>query len=200
VKLEIPEIVLASTSPRRQRLLTQVGIPFDVLPPNGVEEVPTGGDFGQVVMRNAESKALSVVSLAAGRIILGADTIVELDGQPLGKPADTDQARMMLEKLSAREHLVHTGIALVDPTRKAACCDHVVTRVLFRELSRDEIDDYIRSGEPFDKAGSYGIQERGALFIRQVEGCFFNVMGLPLARMWELLMTCLTQRRRGADV
>jgi len=194
MRLKIPEIVLASTSPRRQRLLAQVGIPFVVMPPDGAEEVPSGGDFGRVVVRNAETKALSVISRAEGRIILGADTIVELDGRALGKPANADEARLMLNELSGRAHLVHSGVVLMDASRKATYREHVVTRVLFRKLSGAEIEDYIESGEPFDKAGSYGIQERGALFIQQVEGCFFNVMGLPIARLWEMLIRCLKER------
>ena len=181
------EIVLASTSPRRRMLLEQVGIQHVVIPPKAVERTPTDSDFGETVRYNAEQKARSVISLAAGRVILGADTVVDLDGSPLGKPVDAGDARQKLKSLSGRDHRVHSGIAVIDPTRGIILCDHVVTRVWFRELADAEIEAYIRTHEPFDKAGAYGIQARGALFIERIEGCFFNVMGLPLARLWEML-------------
>ena len=190
----IPEIILASTSPRRRQLLTQVNIPFIVIAPDAVERRPTNGDFG-VVVENAELKARSVIERADGRLILGADTVADLDRRPLGKPTDSDDARRMLRILSGRSHRVHTGIALVDPVTNRTYSDHVITVVTFRTLAETEIEDYIRSGEPFDKAGSYGIQERGALFIEKVNGCFFNVMGLPLARFWELLMLLNVEKK-----
>lgn len=168
-------------------LLNQVHIPFVVILPDAQEEFPQNGDFAEVVVRNAEAKANSVIEKANGMLILGADTIVDLNGIALGKPVDTDDARRMLSQLSGREHNVYTGIALVDSTNGRIISDYVVTRVRFRNLGADEIEDYIDSGEPMDKAGSYGIQERGALFIESIQGCFFNVMGLPLARLWELL-------------
>lgn len=187
-KFNIPRIILASTSPRRQMLLHQIQIPFDVIPPEGAELFPETDDFAQIVLRNGEAKALSVLHKADGKAVLAADTLVELDGKALGKPENADDARRMLNELSGREHLVHTGIALLDSKRDARYLDHAVTRVFFRNLPAAEIDAYIASGEPFDKAGSYGIQERGAVFIRRVEGCFFNVMGLPLAKLWEMLL------------
>ncbi len=168
-------------------LLTQVAIPFEVILPNVDELSPTNGDFERVVVRNAELKARSVSGRADGRLILGADTIVDLDGQPLGKPQDEADANRMLHRLSGRAHRVHSGIALYDPTRDKLYSDHAATSVTFRSLTDAEISAYIESGEPMDKAGSYGIQARGALFIERIEGCFFNVMGLPLAKLWELL-------------
>ena len=187
-RLEIPEIVLASSSPRRRMLLNQVGIPFTVIQPEAREMTPENGNFVETVTSNARAKAVSVIDRAEGRLVLGADTIVNLDGIPLGKPSNSADAKRMLTMLSGRTHLVVTGIALIDPTRDIIRTDHAVTKVTFRTLTPVEIDDYIRTGEPFDKAGSYGIQARGALFIERVEGCFFNVMGLPLARLWEMLL------------
>ncbi len=169
-------------------LLTQVGILFIVIPPNDDEDFPTNGNFKQVVVNNAERKAKSVVAQAGDRLILGSDTIVDLDNEPLGKPIDTTDAKRMLHLLSGRTHRVHSGIVLYDPTIEKSYCDHAVTDVTFRSLTDDEIDCYIETGEPMDKAGSYGIQARGALFIKKIDGCFFNVMGLPLAKLWELLM------------
>ena len=181
-------IVLASISPRRQMLLRQVGIEFDVIPPGGDEVLPVKEDFVETVVRNAEAKAVSVLSRADGRLVLGADTLVNLNGEPLGKPTDRADARRMLHSLSGNDHYVHTGIALVDPDSDFRYLDHETTKVTFRKLTDEEIEAYISTGEPMDKAGSYGIQERGAAFISRVEGCFFNVMGLPLAKLWEALI------------
>jgi len=186
--LDIPEIILASTSPRRQMLLRQVNIPFRVIPPVVDEVSPIGDDFARIVVINAEAKAASVLDQVNGQAILGADTLVELNGRPLGKPVNRDDARRMLNELSGRDHFVHTGITLIDAETGTRYCDNEITRVYFRNLTRVEIDAYIESGEPMDKAGSYGIQGRGALFIYRVEGCFFNVMGLPLSKLWEILL------------
>ena len=183
-----PAIVLASISPRRQMLLRQVGIEFDVIPPYDDEALPQAGDFIETVVRNAEAKAVSVLSRADGRLVLGADTLVNLDGEPLGKPKNREDADRMLHRLSGNDHLVHTGIALIDPGSDYRYLDHETTKVTFRKLTDEEIDTYISTGEPMDKAGSYGIQERGATFISSIEGCFFNVMGLPLAKLWEELI------------
>ncbi|MBT3232892.1 MAG: septum formation protein Maf [Calditrichaeota bacterium] len=181
------EIILASTSPRRQMLLKQVQIPFTIMIPDAEELFPSKGDFAEIVMHNAKAKASSVIEAAGGRIILGADTIVDIGGVALGKPVDIQDAFRMLNLLSGNEHNVYTGVALVDSFSGSVVTDFVKTQVRFRMLTAGEIDDYISTGEPMDKAGSYGIQERGALFIESIQGCFFNVMGLPLSRLWELL-------------
>ncbi len=181
------EIVLASTSPRRHMLLKQVNIPFKFLSPDAHEAMPASDDFGKIVCSNALDKAKSVSHLAEGRLILGADTLVEFEGAPLGKPRDKDDAFKMLNLLSGQEHRVYTGIALVNSTTGETFTEFVKTSVIFRELEKNEIAEYIQSGEPMDKAGSYGIQARGALFIQKIDGCFFNVMGLPLSRLWILL-------------
>lgn len=186
--MSIPEIILASESPRRRMLLRQVGISFIAITPNAVEITPVDGRFRETVISNSEAKVRSVVEKADGRLILGADTIVDLDGAALGKPNNHAEARSMLQSLSGRDHIVHSGVSLFDPVNNKLLQDHVLTHVWFRRLRDEEIDLYIRSGEPMDKAGSYGIQERGALFIERIEGCFFNVMGLPLARTWEMLL------------
>jgi septum formation protein len=189
VDTEFPRLILASTSPRRRMLLEQIGIPFDVVPPDdGSEKTPSNDDFVAVVTRNAFAKAASVAVRFGNRIVLGADTLVELDNQALGKPGDEADAHRMLKLLSGRDHFVHTGIAVIDGRSGERHLDSEVSRVFFRRLTDDEIEAYIRSGEPMDKAGSYGIQERGAVFISRVEGCFFNVMGLPLAKLWEILL------------
>ncbi|NQT34334.1 septum formation protein Maf [bacterium] len=186
--LLVPAIILASISPRRQMLLRQVGIEFDIIPPGGDEVMPVKEDFIETVVRNAKAKAVSVLSKANGRLVLGADTLVNIDGEPLGKPTNREDALRMLHRLSGSDHFVYTGIALIDPDSDFRYLDHETTKVTFRKLSDEEIEAYIRTGEPMDKAGSYGIQERGAAFISRVEGCFFNVMGLPLAKLWEALI------------
>lgn len=168
-------------------LLKQVGIAFVVIVPTTEEEFPNESNFDEVVVRNAEAKAASVVDRAEGRAIVGADTIVNLDGKPLGKPRNRDDVVRMLKSLSGHTHIVHSGVALLDPIGDKIYRAAVQTSVRFRQLTDNEIEAYIESGEPFDKAGSYGIQARGALFIDRVEGCFFNVMGLPLSRLWEML-------------
>lgn len=185
--LIVSEIILASSSPRRRLLLEQINIPFRIILPVVEEILPEAGNFAEVVEKNAEIKARSVVDQADGALILGADTLVELDGLPLGKPNDADDAHRMLKTLSGRDHFVHSGIVLLDSRKNHILRAHEVTRVFFRKLRDWEIEEYIASGEPMDKAGSYGIQGRGAVFIRRVEGCFFNVMGLPLTKLWEML-------------
>ncbi|MBM3326194.1 MAG: septum formation protein Maf [Calditrichaeota bacterium] len=193
-KLIIPSIILASASPRRQILLQQVGIPFEVIIPHTEELAPQGGDFPLVAMTNADAKARSVGSRVAGRPILAADTLVELDGEPLGKPRDADAARSMLTALSGRMHTVYTGYTLVDEESGKRYPDYAVTDVWFRQLGWREIESYIASGEPFDKAGAYGIQARGALLIERINGCFFNVMGLPIVKVWETMKRWMTDR------
>lgn len=192
--MEIPSLILASESPRRHMLLKQVGIRFKIISPEVDEIFPLNGDFKDAVISNSDAKIRSVIDRAGDSLVLAADTIVDLDGEALGKPSSRAEARRMLLALSGRDHRVHSGISLFDTRKEKLLHNHVVTRVWFRELLKEEIELYIQSGEPMDKAGSYGIQERGALFIDRIEGCFFNVMGLPLSRMWEMLLE-LTEER-----
>jgi septum formation protein len=188
--LERP-LVLASASPRRADLLTQVGIAYEVRVSDVAEEADEpGADPADVAETHARQKAQDVAGGAPGRLVLGADTVVVLDGRVLGKPADEADARGMLRALSGRAHEVITGVALAldaggGPVLLAQA--HVRTRVVFRELSDAEIEAYVASREPMDKAGGYGIQGRGALLVHEIEGCYFNVVGLPLSRTWALL-------------
>ncbi len=192
-KLPVPEIVLASTSPRRRLLLEQIGLPFRIIPPTADEAI-LAGDCGATVKLNAERKALSVLEEAGGSHILGADTIVDLDGVPLNKPRDEADAVRMLRLLSGRSHVVHTGVHLHDPQTGRGYSGVERTLVRFRPLGEIEIIAYVQTGEPMDKAGAYGIQARGALLIERIEGCFFNVMGLPLARVWEMMKQMMVDR------
>jgi septum formation protein len=139
------------------------------------------------VVELALAKALSLVGKFPNAAILGADTVVVLDGRILGKPRDRSDARAMLRTLSGRTHTVYTGLALVDvPTGlRETCCEKSL--VTMKRINNEEIDRYLATGEPMDKAGSYGIQGFGAVFIKHIDGCFFNVMGLPVGRLYDML-------------
>jgi septum formation protein len=181
-------LILASASPRRRALLEQVGIAFEVSPAEDAEgrrldgEAPAG-----YARRSAELKAVAVSHNVPDALVLGADTVVALGDRVLGKPADAAEARRMLAALSGRSHWVHTGISVAFGGQ-ALRSEVVSTEVSFRELSSDEIRAYVATGEPLDKAGAYGIQGRGALLVDRVNGCYFNVVGLPLSRVRELLI------------
>lgn len=180
-------IVLASTSPRRRELLKQIGLDFSVVPAD-VDERALPGERAEVhALRLAREKAEVVAGKIARGVVIAADTIVVLDGQILGKPAGPADARRMLAQLSGREHSVMTGIAVAEVPAGRLATDLAVTAVRFRQLAPEEIDAYVATGEPLDKAGAYGIQEKGALFVEKIDGCYSNVVGLPLARLGFLL-------------
>jgi septum formation protein len=177
-------LVLASNSPRRRQILSDAGIPYIVRAPNVREDLRSGESPGDYVRRLAEEKAF-VVPLHAGEIVLAADTVVVVDEHLLEKPRDLADARRMLSLLSGRNHEVLTGICLRSEGRKIV--DAATTRVHFMRLTADEIDDYVRSGEPMDKAGGYAIQGLASKFIDRIEGCYFNVVGLPMALVYRHL-------------
>ena len=181
-------IILASASPRRRELLSQAGIPFEVLPGNVEEDLARlGGSPAEKAMQLACEKAGSVADGCAKGLVLGADTIVVVDGSIFGKPSDEADARRMLKELSGREHSVITGLALIDTRSGESRTCYEETTVRFARLADNEIDAYIRTGEPFDKAGAYAVQGRGALLVEGIEGCYSNVVGLPLMRLRRLL-------------
>lgn len=181
-------LYLASASPRRRELLSQIGVLFELLQVQ-VDETPKSQESPvEYVRRLAMSKAEAgwlQSEKAKGLPVLGADTTVVCDGQILGKPADEQQALDMLQQLSGRRHQVLSAVALVQGAQVA--CAHVVTEVCFRRLKRAECIDYWRTGEPCDKAGGYGIQGRGAVFVERIEGSYSNVVGLPLMETAQLL-------------
>jgi septum formation protein len=163
-----------------------LGIAHEVVPADVEERPEAGEDAEAMAVRLAGAKARSVWEAQPERPVLAADTVVVVDGQLLGKPADADEAARMLERLSGREHTVVTAVALIDRGGRAATrCD--VTQVRFRPLTAEMIRDYVATGEPLDKAGAYGVQGKGALLVERVEGDFFGVMGLPLRLVAELL-------------
>ncbi|MDA8097643.1 MAG: Maf family protein [Clostridia bacterium] len=176
-------LVLASASPRRRELLSNIGLDFTVVPGNIDEPLLDGLAPWVQAEALALAKARFVARQLSDSVVLGADTIVVLDGQILGKPADESGARAMLQFLQGREHVVHTGVALVDATKGRELTASESTHVRFGRLDRLDIDWYVSTGEPMDKAGAYGVQGLGSMFIEGINGCYFNVVGLPLRRV-----------------
>jgi septum formation protein len=179
-------LVLASASPRRHELLLLAGIPH-LVRPSSIPEVHLPGESPpEFVRRTAEEKALAV-HRNESEVILAADTAVAVDGHTYGKPSGPDDAVRMLRTLSGREHSVYTGICLQSATRLIR--DVVETKVTFLPLSEQEIQEYTRSGEPFDKAGAYAIQGLASKFVSRVVGCYHNVVGLPVSLVYTYLKT-----------
>ena len=180
-------LVLASSSPRRRELMQMLGFRnLIVCPAVGEEYPPEGAGPEEIVGALSLSKAREVLEKSPDdALVIAADTIVWLDGRALGKPHSEEEAASMLRSLSGRSHEVYTGVTLMD--REGSQTETERSVVFFRELSDDEIRRYIDCGEPMDKAGAYGAQSRGALFVRRIEGDFFNVMGLPLCLLGQML-------------
>ncbi len=187
-------IILASASPRRRELLEMLGVKdMKVIPAQGEETAPEGLRPEELVMALAAGKAREVAESAGpDDIVIGADTIVWAGGKVLGKPRSEDEAEEMLLSLSGRSHQVYTGLCLISDGRESL--EYEMSTVHFRELGFSELWNYIASGEPMDKAGAYGAQGLAALFIRGIEGDFFNVMGLPLCRLGQML------KQRGVEL
>jgi septum formation protein len=186
-------LLLASASPRRREILENLGFEFEIIP-TGVDEdeVPWHDPVGAAKLL-AEIKAVEAQRTRPRKTIIGADTIVLCEGVRMGKPVDDEDARGMLERLSGRPHEVVTGLALVAPPN-VRIIDAERTTVVFREISAGEIGKYIATGEPFDKAGAYAIQGYASAFVDRIEGCYFNVVGLPVAllmRMFKRLGSAL---------
>lgn len=180
-------LVLASSSPRRAELLKQIGLDFEIVV-RSVDEAPLPGlSPPELVEYLAEIKAAAVARELSDGIVIGADTIVVHQGQVLGKPLDGEEAFSMLSRLRDGAHEVFTGVALIDARDGEVLVEHEKTRVFFRDMEEEEIRRYIASGEPLDKAGAYGVQGLAAIFIKRLEGCYTNVVGLPLARLSQML-------------
>jgi septum formation protein len=184
------KLILASTSPRRAEILRDAGIAFEVYTPQIDEARRPHVAAAKIVAGQAEATTRAAAELAGEKnpaVIIGADTAVELDGEIFGKPRDAADAREMLSYLSGRTHHVVTGIYLLSLPDGTARSAVETTAVTFAPLDQKEIDAYVASGEPLDKAGGYAIQGRAGRYIPRVEGCYFNVVGLPLARLYALL-------------
>jgi septum formation protein len=182
-----PKIILASNSPRRRELLAQIGLSFTVAPADVDERVLPGEPPEAYADRVALDKARAAAQRAGEGIVIAADTIVVVGDSILGKPSDAADARRMLSELSGRGHEVITSLAVMDAATGRSAVRTSATRVWFRDLSDREIAAYVATGEPLDKAGAYGIQERGALLVERIEGCYSNVVGLPLSLLGEML-------------
>lgn len=179
-------MILASQSPRRRELLGQMGFSFTVRPAKGEELPHPELTPAQLVEELARQKALEVSAEAeADDVVVAADTVVAIDGKVLGKPHDKVHAAQMLSALSGREHTVYTGVAV--KRGETLLVEHEATQVRFRPLTEREIDLYIQTGEPMDKAGSYGIQGYGALLVEGIRGDYFTVVGLPICRLGRML-------------
>ena len=187
----IMKLILASSSPRRAEVLRDAGISFDVLAPEVDEARRPGESAESMVARLAEAKSRAAAAKLENRkerlIVVGADTAVELDGEVLGKPRDAADAREMLTALNGRTHRVLTGIFLIRLPDGTAISAVEITTATFSRMDRSEIENYVASGEPMDKAGAYAIQGRAGRYISRIEGCYFNIVGLPLARLHQLL-------------
>lgn len=178
-------LVLASASPRRQALLQRLGLPF-VVRPSGIDEIAAAVGISEpeaLARHLARAKAQAVVPVAAASLVVGCDTIVVIDGYVLGKPADAADACAMLGRLAGRCHTVFSGVAVVDAVSGAVVTTVARTRVELRPLTADAIAAYVATGEPMDKAGSYAAQGQGIELINRVDGCFANVVGLPLCSL-----------------
>lgn len=185
------EIILASNSPRRRELLKQIGLEFKVIPAEIEED--EGKEKGkspvEVVKNNALMKAQKVAEMVSdsNSFIIGADTIVVLDGKIIGKPKDEKDAINILKKLRGKYHYVFTGVAVFETPEKRFLVSTVKSKVKMRDYSDEEIIRYVATGEPMDKAGAYGIQGKGALLVEKIEGDYYNIVGLPLVRLYNLL-------------
>ena len=173
-------IILASASPRRKEILELADLKFDIMPSNA-QEITTKTAPNEVVMELASIKAKDIYKKSEKQsMIVGADTVVAYQGQILGKPTDKADAKRMLTMLSGQTHEVYTGVCIIEDGKTKTFYEE--TKVTFYEISDEQIDHYIKTGEPMDKAGSYGIQGKAAVFIKGIEGDYYNVVGFPIAR------------------
>ncbi|MBS3917699.1 MAG: septum formation inhibitor Maf [Deltaproteobacteria bacterium] len=180
-------LILASKSPRRYDLLKQMGLDFDVIPSNVEEDFAQGESPREHVIRLAEAKALDVGNRFPDHWVIGADTIVYVDNIILGKPSSREEALEMLKRLSGKEHWVLTGISVHHFGKRKGDCEAVQTAVKVKTLTPVEMEWYVRTGEPFDKAGGYGIQGIGSFMIESINGSYTNVVGLPLCELMQMM-------------
>lgn len=188
-------IILASESPRRRELLALMGLDFTVVTSNVEETAPEGASAEETVRALALQKAQAVAALHPDDCVIGADTVVELGGDILGKPHTPENAKRYLLRMQGRRHIVYTGVAVITGGKADVRCCH--TDVTFCPMSEAEIDWYVSTGEPLDKAGAYGVQGPGGVFVERVEGNYFNVMGMPLPLLYQMLKNAgvLTESR-----
>lgn len=177
------KIILASTSSRRHGLLQQIGLEFEVVPSNYEEDMTLDLPPAELAKTLARGKALDVAERKKSGLIIGVDTFISLDGKKIGKPKDKKDAKRILRMISNRTLKIYSGIAVINAQTKEELLDHVITEVKMRKITDQEIDSYVATGEPLDKAGAFAIQGLGAVFVSRINGCYFNIMGLPLYRL-----------------
>ena len=184
-------IILASASPRRKEILENTNVKFKIMA-SSIEELRLEGESPcQMVMRLAFEKGIDIASRQKSDLVISADTIVVLDNTVLGKPKDEIEARKMITSLSGRTHQVITGISLINLDNNKKIIDYVISNVKFKNLSEEDINDYIRTKESLDKAGAYGIQGYGALLVEEIQGDYFNIVGLPISKLNRKLLEIL---------
>lgn len=180
-------IILASASPRRKEILENANVKFKVIA-SSIEELTLDGESpSHMVMRLAFEKGIDIASRQKSDLVISADTIVVLNDTVLGKPKDEIEARKMITSLSGKTHQVITGVSLINLDNNKKIIDYVISNVKFKNLSEEDINDYIRTNESLDKAGAYGIQGYGALLVEEIQGDYFNIVGLPISKVSDLL-------------
>ena len=188
IKTDLP-IYLASKSPRRKKLLSQINLDFKTFSVDADEAVINGEHPAALVKRLSKVKLKHALQKIKKGIIITADTIVVIDNKIIGKPVDEKDAVRILKTLSGNTHRVYTGFSVHNTEMQKTLTDYEKTLVTFRDLSNEEIEDYIASGSPMDKAGAYGIQDDfGAVFVKKIDGCYYNVVGLPLSKLYDTLV------------
>lgn len=188
------KIILASSSPRRRDLLSQIGLKFEIDPSNYQEDMTLGMKPAKLAEYLSLGKAKDVAQRHRDSIVIAADTFCVLNGELLGKPKTKNEAANMLQKLSGSVHSVITGFTIIDTLTNKQISRSVETRVYFRKLSKKEINFYIASGDPMDKAGAYAVQNLGGIFVERIEGDYFNIMGLPISPL------CIELQKFGIDI
>lgn len=181
------KIILASTSPRRKEIFSKLNIPFEIVSSNYVEDMTLEMPPEELAKFLSKEKAREVAKRYPDHIVIGADTFVVLDGELLGKPKTPEIARMMLKKISSRTVEVISGITIVEPLNKSSISRSVISKITFRKITNEEIEGYIKTGIPLDKAGGIAVQEIGAIFIENLSGDYFNIMGLSLFETAKIL-------------
>jgi septum formation protein len=184
LNLGMEKIILASNSPRRKELLTQIGLKFKIIPSNYEEDMDLKLSHKELAKTLAYNKAKDVADKVNEGIIIGSDTFIVVGDKRIGKPKDANDAKRILKNISGRTITNYSGLSIIDKKNKKVVKDVEVTWVKIKKLSEREIDEYIKTGEPLDKAGAFAIQGRGAIFIEKIDGCYSNVIGLPLYKLY----------------
>ena len=180
-------LILASASPRRKELLANLGLNIKIKVSQVDETMEEDIPPAQQVEKLAERKAAAVASETAEGLVIGADTLVVLAGKPLGKPANRQEAVQMINELQGKSHEVLTGLAVVDAATGQSVVTHQTTAVHFKPMTREQVERYVSTGEPYDKAGAYAVQGKASIFIESIQGCYFNVVGLPVSKLADAL-------------